>query len=391
MMIQIHSKSLIMRIKIVTILFCALLSIFLSPITVAQPITLKQKIGQLIIVGFPGTQLNANDAIVSAIKKQYIGGVVLYDFDHPTQTFNRNIQSPQQLRKLTEQLQHHTAISAQKNGNRFVPLLIAIDYEGGRVNRLKEAYGFPKTISAADIAGGSIESANVYAKQMAKTLKQAGINVNFAPVVDLNINPDNPIIGKIGRSFGSDPQTVVLLASIFSKAYRDAGIACSYKHFPGHGSSMGDTHLGFVDVTQTWQEAELDVYKMLLAQANSCPMVMTSHVVNKQLDAFGYPASLSNAMTEKLLKQSMHFDGVVVTDDLQMRAISQQYNLTDTVRLAMNSGADLLMFSNQLVATPQDPKQIVDMIYNDAMAGKISQTRIEDAYQRVMTLKRRLQ
>ncbi len=345
---------------------------------------LKQKIGQMLMIGFEGTTLTPNDAIVHAIQQHAIGGVILFDhnFQHPEQT--RNIENPTQLRQLTHQLQHYTQQTDAP------PLFIGIDYEGGKVNRLKEKYGFPATLSAADIGKLSLRDARAHADQMAQTLQNAGINLNFAPVIDINVNPDNPVIGKLDRSFSNDPATVSQYAEIFSACFKAHHILCSYKHFPGHGSSTGDTHAGFVDVTQTWQADELDPYRTLLPKADACQLVMLAHVVNKHLDPAGYPASLSYAITTKLLRHDLHFTGVTVSDDMQMKAITDQYGLTDALPLAINAGADILVFGNQLVAEPQDPKILVDMIYADVQAGKISAARIDDAYAHIMQLKTRL-
>jgi len=351
---------------------------------------MKEKIGQMLLIGFKGTELHADDFIVKAILAQRIGGVILFDYDFPTGTYDHNIKNPEQLKHLTSQLQDYTRQAAQDNTNNLYPMFIGIDYEGGKVNRLKENYGFPKTLAAADIGQLSLAEANQYAQQMADTLNQAGINLNFAPVLDVNVNPDSPAIGKLGRSFSADPQKVADYAAIFARAYQEKGIFCSYKHFPGHGSATGDTHAGFVDITQTWKEYELDPYKKLFRQQNGCDMVMTAHVVHYGLDSKGYPASISTPITKELLREKLNFTGLVVTDDMQMKAIADNYGLAEAVRLAINAGADILVFGNQQVPAPQDPQEIVDMIYDDVMTGKIRESRIEEAYQRIMKLKEKL-
>lgn len=372
------------------IVLTLLLSISYFNMAMAKTLMLKEKIGQMLIIGFKGMELKPNDAIVKAILAQRIGGVILFDYDFQTKTYQHNIQSPEQLKHLTQQLQAYAQKAALKDENDLTPLFIGVDNEGGKVNRLKENYGFAKTLSAAEIGRGSLEQAKHYAKQMAETLKAEGININFAPVIDVNVNPDNPVIGKLGRSFSDDAQKVAEYAAIFAKAYHDHGILCAYKHFPGHGSSTEDTHAGFVDVTKTWQEYELAPYKQLLQQANGCPMVMTAHVVHYGLDQKGYPASISAAMTKGLLRDKLHFNGVVITDDLQMKAIVDNYGLADAVRHAVNAGADILVFGNQLVSAPQDPNQIVEMIYQDVKIGKISESRINEAFERIMKLKQQL-
>lgn len=337
-------------------------------------VTLKEKIGQMLLMGFEGDVLHPNHPIVQAISAQQIGGVVLFDYNFQTQTYDRNIKNPEQLKRLIAQLQSYTKEAA--------PLFIAIDYEGGKVNRLKEQNGFPKTLSAAEVGQLSFEEMRVYAEQMAVTLHDLGINMNFAPVVDVNLNPDNPIIGFLARSFSSDAQRVMDCAALFVKAHQIHGVHCVYKHFPGHGSSTGDTHIGFVDVTQVWQACELDPYKVCHS-----PMVMTAHVVHCGFDLQGYPASLSYEMTTKLLREKLNFTGVVVTDDMQMKAITDNYDVAEAVRLAVNAGADILVFGNQLTPVPQDPQQIIDLIYSDVLAGRIIESRIDEAYRRIMQLK----
>lgn len=371
--------------------FCALLSYLLLLLypyhdAIAQEVSLKQKIGQMLMLGFKGIELHPYDPIVQAILKQQIGGVILFDYDKPTNTFSRNIQNPTQLANLTQQLQNYSQ-QAAKNNKAVYPLLIAIDYEGGQVNRLKESYGFPKALSAQEMGQGSYQQAKQYAQTMAATLKQSGINLNLAPVVDINVNPNNPIIGKLGRSFSSDPQQVIFEAAIFSKIYQDNHIACTYKHFPGHGSSTADTHLGFVDITATWQAAELLPYTTLLKENYHCPIVMTGHVVHTGLDSQSLPASLSKAITTNLLRQQLNFQGVIITDDLQMRAITDYYGLNDAVILAINAGADILVFANQQVSVAQDPSTLVDMIYQAVRTGLIPENRIIEAYQHITLLK----
>lgn len=363
----------------------------ISAFSSAKEVGLKEKIGQMLMIGFEGSALKSGDAIVQAILSQDIGGVILFDYNFKTQTFNHNIQSPQQLKKLTEDLQHYAKEAAKDHQNDLYPLLIGMDYEGGeRGTRLKETHGFPKTLPAAELGKLSEKEVHIYAEQMSDTLKKAGVNLNFAPVVDVNTNPDNPVIGKIKRSFSEDPEKVVQYASIFSKAYRDQDIACAYKHFPGHGSSMGDSHEGFVDVTNTWKALELIPYEKLLNQPTGCQMVMIAHVVNSKLDKKAVPATLSSEIIQQLLRKQLNFKGLVVTDDMQMKSIIDHYGLAEALRLTVNAGADILIFGNQLVSAPQNPREVIDIIYQDVKAGHIPESRIQEAYERIMKLKNRL-
>lgn len=373
-----------------TILYFILLLGFCN-MTKAQEVSLKNKIGQMLIIGFKGTHLTPNDAIVHAILEQQIGGVILFDYDFQTKTFEHNIKNPTQLQKLTKSLQQYATEAAKIHLNNVTPLFISIDYEGGKVNRLKEEYGFSKTVSAWEIGQMSEEEITQHALQMAKTLNDAGINVNFAPVIDVNVNRDNPVIGKLNRSFSADPKKVSQYAAIFSNVYKDHGILCAYKHFPGHGSSTADTHFGFVDITSTWQKYELEPYQRLLSQSYRCPMVMMAHVLHYGLDPLGFPASLSHNIITNLLRNQLNFNGVIVTDDLQMKAIADHYGIEEAVRLAINAGADILIFANQLAKTPVDPAQIIAMIYEAVQQGKIAESRINEAYQRIIQLKNRYQ
>jgi beta-N-acetylhexosaminidase len=195
------------------------------------------------------------------------------------------------------------------------------------------------------------------------------------------------VIHGLGRSFGKDPKTVTKYASVFIDAMHTYGVLTSLKHFPGHGSSVGDTHKGFVDVTNLWKPVELEPYRLLNHKADT---VMVAHVFNKKLDA-KYPATLSAKTVNGLLRNKLGFDGVVITDDLQMGAISQKYTLAQTMQLAINAGDDILLFGNQL-----DPrktvssKKLVETVTGLVKKGKVSKERIETSYKRVQKLKQKL-
>jgi len=326
---------------------------------------LKEKIAQLLLLGFKGDQLS--DDFIKTMTEYSIGGVIL---------FADNIKNPAQLRKLTQELKHHNVST--------LPLFISIDYEGGTVLRLTQEQGFPATLTAAEVGQSSLSIAKQCAKQMAMTLKQFGFNLNFAPVVDVATNPMNPIISKRQRSFSADPQKVADYAALYMQAFQQQGILPVLKHFPGHGSSSGDTHLGLVDVTETWQVTELIPYQKLLSHYNDV-MVMTAHVVHQGFDS--YPASLSKVFTTQVLREQLHFDGVVITDDLQMRAITDQYGFTEALRLAINAGADMLLLGNQLQTAPP-ANEIIESIYDDVQRGFIAEARIEEAYQRICCAKK---
>lgn len=358
----------------------ALLIFFSSGFYAGEP-SLREKIGQMLIMGFPGKAVETNSIVTRFIKEDNIGGVILFDYNTQSQSFDKNIESPEQVKTLNQQLQ---AIAAQ---NKRMPLLITVDYEGGKVNRLHPRYGFLSIPSAKEVGKAGFDEASNTASTMASTLKKLGFNLDFAPVLDVDVNPDNPIIGKLERSFSADPNSVTQYGQIYSKQFLDRQIECAYKHFPGHGSSIDDSHLGFVDITNTWNVNELTPFLQLLSQKQHCGMVMVAHVVNRNLDPSGYPATLSFNMISGLLRHDLQFDGVVITDDMQMKAITQHYGLPIALPLAINAGADMFIFGNQLAEKPEDPEHIIDIIEGRVLTGEIPEARIDEAYRRIIKMK----
>jgi beta-N-acetylhexosaminidase len=222
---------------------------------------------------------------------------------------------------------------------------------------------------------------------MAYELSSVGINYNLAPVVDLALNRKNKVIYKLGRSYGSTPDEVVRYSSIFINAMHQYGVLTSLKHFPGHGSSLGDTHKGFVDVTKLWQPKELMPYQKL-NQIGLIDTVMVAHVFNSRLDP-KYPATLSKRTVNGLLRQKLGFDGVVITDDLQMGAITHKYSLRNVLKLAINAGDDILLFGNQLsVKSMVSPKKLVETVIDLIQSGEVSMENIERSNERIDRLKR---
>ncbi len=341
---------------------------------------LEQKIGQMLMVGFYGTTAKPNSQICKDIREYNLGGVILFDYNPIDKRKPKNIASKKQVAQLTKALQ-----ACSHDGK----LLIAVDQEGGRVQRLKSKYGFygkfPKASDA--IKSGAVTIYETY-KTMAKELQSVGINYDLAPVVDLDINPKNYVIHALGRSFGKDPKVVRKYAAIFINAMHRYGVLTSLKHFPGHGSSIGDTHKGFVDVTQSWNPVELEPYKLLKEVADT---VMVAHVFNASLDP-NYPATLSKKTVDGLLRREIGFQGVVITDDLQMGAISKKYGLKETLNLAINAGNDILLFGNQLDPQKQiSTKTLIKTVTTLIHEGKLSREKIEAAYLRIRRLKRELQ
>ena len=343
--------------------------------------SLEKMAGSMLMVGFHGTTAEPGSQICKDIRRYNLAGVILFDFNPTDKSKAKNIANRAQVKKLTSQLQ---ACSRDHK------LLIAVDQEGGRVQRLKSRYGFygkyPKASDMLKMEYKGIR--NTYSK-MAKELKSVGINYDLAPVVDLAINPKNHVIYGLGRSFSRDPDQVVFCASIFVHNMRSEGVVTALKHFPGHGSSTGDTHKGFVDVTGQWKRAELIPYRSLIRQGRA-DTVMVAHVFNKNIDPL-YPATLSEKTVNRLLRQKLGFRGVVITDDLQMGAISKKFGLKNAIRLAVNAGDDILLFGNQLdPARSVSTKQLVDTIVALVESGDIKSETIRRSNARVSKLKMRL-
>jgi beta-N-acetylhexosaminidase len=342
--------------------------------------SLREKIGQMLVLGFSGDVIDEHHPLVKWITEDNLGGVILFDYDIPSKQFGKNLKSTEQIKQLTTELNQYA---------KGLPLLIAVDYEGGEVNRLSRIDGCMPTMKPSEQVLLSDEALYAEASRMAQTLHELGFNLNFAPVVDLNLNEEQGIIGKLGRSFSADPQTVIHAAQLFVKAFADRGIACCYKHFPGHGSAVGDTHEGFVDVTETYQAEEIVPYEQLLKKAAlPSTMVMTAHVINRHLDSQGLPATLSYPILTQLLRERIGFEGIVISDDLQMYAISRQYSLKDALRLTINAGADMLIFGNQLGS--HTATEVIDCIEELVGSGDVAMSRIDEAYQRIADFKKTL-
>ncbi len=333
---------------------------------------LRQILGQLFIFGFRGSQLAASDPLYPAISQHSLGGVIL---------FADNIESPAQLRALTTQLQRLQT----------EPLLISVDQEGGSVARLSSENGFENFAAApipAKTLGTQNDLAATYeaAKETAALLASYGINLNFAPVVDID-NAQCPVIGARGRAFSDNPEVVSAHAQQVLTAFNEAGLLGCLKHFPGHGSSLHDTHLAATDITDTWQASELLPYQQLLGTFDG--MVMAGHLVNHTLDSTALPATLSHAMITGLLREQLNYNGVVIADDLQMKAAADHYTLSEALILSINAGVDMFIFGNQLDYQPDLYEEVMGALEKAVREGDIPEARITEAHQRVMTLKQK--
>jgi beta-N-acetylhexosaminidase len=357
--------------KYLFICFCS----FLSNSVLSQAVDILDiKIGQMILIGMPKAELD--EKVLEEIRNGKVGALIFFEKNIPNKP-----NAFASVKNMTWTYQKAASI----------PLFICIDQEGGKVNRLKEKYGFPRSITAGALGKyKSLDSVRFYAEATAATLAGLGFNVNFAPVVDLATNKDNPIIAKPERAYSANPDTVAMMAKEVIKMHRKYGVITSLKHFPGHGSSKDDTHLGVADVTNTWSEDELKPYKLLL-DSGYVDGVMTSHIVNKNLDPKGYPGTLSKDILDDILRKRLGYNGVVFSDDMQMHAISKNYGLEETIRLAINAGVDVMCFSNNIAGSDERTVDKVHAIIKKLVStGEIKPERIDESFQRILQLKARM-
>ncbi len=338
----------------------------------ASAASLDEMVGQMIMVGFKGRTAEAATVkrIGDDIAAGRIGGVVL---------FARNIAGPAQLKGLTSYLKSHAV---------GLPPIIAVDQEGGEIQRLTTAKGFLRAPSAFYVAHHKSpkQAYDIY-RRMADELARFGINMNFGPVVDLDLNPDNPVIGRLNRSFGDSENVVVTYARAFVKAHRDAGVLTCLKHWPGHGGASGDSHRGSVHTSAINRVLEQQVYGDLV-QSKLADAVMASHVIPYE-DKARLPASLS-PRSLFFLRTSVEFQGAVISDDMQMGAISRRFRLQDAVVRAVNAGVDMLIFANMLTYDPDVAVKVRAVILTAVKEGRIKRARINAAYEHISALKRRL-
>lgn len=352
-----------------------LLVSFLSTLGFGQTMDMLDiKIGQMILIGMPKAEVD--EKVLEEVRKGKVGSLIFFEKNIPNKP-----NAFASVKSMTWTYQKAASI----------PLFICIDQEGGKVNRLKEKYGFTKSITAGALGKSrSLDSVRFYADATAATLAGLGFNVNFAPVVDLAINKDNTVIAKPERAYSANADTVAMMAKEVVKMHRKYGVITSPKHFPGHGSSKEDTHFGVADVTNTWTEQELLPYRLLI-DSGYADAIMTSHIVNKKLDAKGYPGTLSKDILDGILRKRLGFNGVVFSDDMQMHAISKNFGLEETIKLAINAGVDIMCFSNNI---PGSDERTVDKVHaiikKMVSTGEIKPERIDESFQRIIQLKSRI-
>ena len=332
--------------------------------TMIAEMTIEEKVGQLIMVGFEGTQ--ANEAIETHIRKRFVGGIVL---------FSRNIQSPQQTAELTNELQRLAEATARQ-----IPLFIGIDQEGGWVIRLKEG----ATVLPGNMALGATDSTELAERAgeiTAVELAAVGVNLNFAPVMDVNNNLDNPVIGR--RSFGESPELVSRLGVPYIQGLQRNGVLATAKHFPGHGDTTVDSHFDLPTVNHDLERIHaLELQPFRAAIDADVAAIMTAHIIYSAFDA-NRPATLSPTILTDLLRQELGFDGLLITDDMEMKAIDDRYRSGEAAVMAVEAGADIVM----VLWTPAKQIEVFDALLSAVKSGRISQARLDQSVERILKSK----
>ncbi|WP_106768110.1 beta-N-acetylhexosaminidase [Paenibacillus faecalis] len=330
-------------------------------------LSLEQKIGQMFICGFDS--LTPNDHAKKLIHDYHVGGIVY---------FRRNVQTLPQLSKLSSSLQELAASSGQPS------LLVAIDQEGGMVARIDHEGISRIPGNMALGATGNQDYTYQVEKIGAKELRALGINMNFAPCLDINNNPLNPVIGV--RSFGEDPEAVATHGLAAIKAYQEEGVSATAKHFPGHGDTSVDSHLGLAAVPHDRARLEqVELYPFKKAIENEVDAIMTAHVSFPAIEPGGIPATLSHAVLTGLLREEMRFHGLIITDCLEMHAISKEFGIPEGAVRSIEAGADCVLVSHTL----KDQEAAIRAVIDAVRSGRISEERIDASVERILTLKMR--
>lgn len=345
--------------------------------------SLEEKVGQLFVMRVYGHSATAPDqadidanldeigvrTAAELIARYHVGGIIYFTWAH-------NTRDPHQIADLSNGIQR--AALAQPTP---LPLLISTDQEHGIVCRVGE----PATLMPGAMAlgaGGSRSDARTAARIAGAELAALGINQNYAPDADVNVNPANPVIGV--RSFGSDPQSVAGLVAAQVKGYQSAQVASTAKHFPGHGDTSTDSHTGLPSIQHTREQwAELDAPPFRAAVAAGIDSIMTAHIVVPALDPSEDPATLSRPILTGILREELGYDGVVVTDSLGMEGVRTKYGDERVPVLALQAGVDQLL-------NPPDLSVAWNAVLAAVKSGEISEARIEESILRILRLKSKL-
>ena len=328
---------------------------------------IREMLGQKLVFGFHGTQLT--EEFKALIRRYKIGNVIL---------FLRNVESASQLRQLCSEIQ---TLIREETG---YPAFIIIDQEGGMVSRLPgDAVNVPGAMALA--ATGNLENARLASEITIRQLRGLGANFNMAPVQDVNSNPANPVIGV--RSFGDDPERVAAFGCASIAPYAGSGVLCCVKHFPGHGDTAVDSHLGLPRVDKTEEELEqLELIPFRRAIAAGAPAVMMSHVLFPNIADDQLPCTMSRRMVTDLLRKKLGFRGLVLTDCMEMLAIQKHYGTPQGVVAAIRAGVDLAEISSRMDLEEASAKAV-----NEAAArGELNLQEIQESVERILKFKQQL-
>lgn len=327
-----------------------------------KAMTLEEKIGQMIIAGIDGYTINENEK--KLIQDYHIGGFIL---------FGRNIENPEQLLEINNSLKSENSINK-------IPLFISVDEEGGRISRIpKEIKNLPSNLEIGKI--NNEEFSYEIGMLLAEKVKAFGFNMNFTPVLDINSNPKNPVIGD--RAFGSKAELVSNLGYQTMMGIKFGGVVPVVKHFPGHGDTSVDSHIGLPSVENDLERLngfELIPFETAINKGAEC--VMVAHILLPKIDAEN-PATLSTVIITNILRKQLNFDGVVITDDMTMGAISKNYDLATAAVRAVKAGNDIVLvahkYENALLTFHTLNKAVLD--------GIIEEERIDQSVYRILKLK----
>lgn len=324
---------------------------------------LEVLVGRTLILGFIGATADSagGDEIEAHLVSGAIGGVLFLRHNARTRAGVEGL-----ARRFRE---------AEPNA------WLSIDQEGGFVQRLTAEMGYADIPTARELVAMGPERARLIFRTAAAELAGAGFCLNLAPVADLH-RDGNEVIGRWDRAFGDDPEIVAAYGALFIAEMEAAGVACAIKHFPGHGRSAGDSHDGFVDLTQTWSFEEVEPFARLIAE-DKAHLVMGGHLINRRLDPSGDPVTLSRPVLHGLLRQAMRYEGAVITDDLDMSAIRDHYTREQAIVGALAAGNDLLLISNSADPDPDLPRRAVDWVGAAIERGDLTLDRLIDANARI--------
>ncbi len=326
-----------------------------------EELTLRQKISQMFITGFSGQNFIFNRNFVNLVENG-LGGVIF---------FTQNISSEKQFKELISNLNEKSSI----------PMFFSIDQEGGRVERTEKINNGKKYLSAKNAYEMGLSYLQNQTKEIALELKGFGVNMNFAPVLDVNTNKDNPIIGE--RAFSNNTDEVIAGAKVVIKEYEKYGIITVGKHFPGHGAANADSHktLPIIDLSNEEMQAHLKPFEEAIKL--DIPAIMVAHVMYPALDENKNPASISKKIITDLLINKMDFKGVIITDDMEMNGIKGYTRLEACIK-AINAGVNMFIFRD----TTKDVLELIEKLEKAVIEGIIPEENIENSLKKILNLKR---